>query len=69
MATEEYSFDKFPSFSLLRDELVSAVRATPPEQVADWGKRIGRRFVSVGVKRVTNLGALLSRLSSRTTAM
>ncbi len=63
MITEEYSFDKFPSYGLLRDELVSAIRATPPEQMADWGKRIGRRFVSVGVKRVTNLGALLSRLT------
>jgi len=59
----EYSFDKPPSPSLLKDELVSAIRATPSEQMADWGKRIGRRFVSVGVKRVTNLGALLSRLT------
>ena len=57
------SFDKSPSSGLLKDELVLAIKATPREQISDWGRRIGKRFVAVGVKRVTNLGALLSRLT------
>lgn len=66
MIAKAYSFDKMSSFSLLKDELVSAIRATPQEQISDWGKRIGKRFVSVGIKRVTNLGSLLSRVTMGT---
>ena len=66
MFSEEYAFNNFEQSGPLKDELVFALRATPHEQIANWGKRIAKRFVSVGVKRVTNLGFLLSRLTMGT---
>ena len=66
MLVEEFSFHNFGRAGSLENELVFAVRATPSEQITDWGIRIGRRFVSVGVKRVTNLVSLLSRLTMAT---
>lgn len=63
MLVEKLAINEFERVGSLKDELIFAIRATPPEQVANWGKRAGKRFVSVGVKRVTNLGTLLSRLT------
>jgi hypothetical protein len=66
MIAEAYAFNNFEQSGRLKDELIFALRATPHEQIADWGKRIAKRFVTVGVKRVTNLGSLLSRLTMGT---
>lgn len=63
MIAEECAFNNPQQAGPLKDELVFALQATPHEQIADWGKRIAKRFVTVGVKRVTNLGSLLFRLT------
>jgi hypothetical protein len=65
IAQEElFSNSNLPS--RLKEELLYALKATPQGDVSDWGKRIGTRFLTVGVKRVANLGSLLSRLAMGT---
>lgn len=66
MLTEAVDGNNFEHTGSLKNELIFALRATPPDQITEWGKRIGKRFVSVGVKRVTNLGALLTRFTMGT---
>lgn len=63
MLATNHAFNNFERAGPLKDELIFALRATPREQITDWGKRIAKRFVTVSVKRVSNLGGLLSRLT------
>lgn len=60
---QECSPRNFNQAGRLKEELVFALNATPRDEVSDWGRQIGKRFVAVGVKRVTNLGSLLSKLA------
>jgi GTPase SAR1 family protein len=53
-----------PRQGQLADELRFAVGRTPPSELACWGKRSARRFVSVGVKRVTGFGSLLVKITT-----
>ena len=66
MIAQENSARKFNQTGRLTEELTFALNATPRRELSDWGVRIGKRFVSVGVKRVTNLGSLLSKLTTGT---
>ncbi len=63
MIAQENSARKFNQTGRLTEELTFALNATPRRELSDWGVRIGKRFVLVGVKRVTNLGSLLSKLT------
>ena len=64
--SQENSAQNFNQTGRLTEELTFALNATPRGELSDWGVRIGTRFVSVGAKRVTNLGSLLSRLAMGT---
>ena len=63
LLAQETVFRESPQVLRLKDELLFALKATPRDQLFDWGKRIAARFLAVGVKRVTNLGSLLSSLT------
>ena len=63
MIAQENSARNFGQNGRLTEELIFALKATSRRELSDWGVRIGKRFVSVGGKRVSNLGALLSKLT------
>lgn len=48
----------------LVEELRVALGRTPPSDLAEWGKRSAKRFVSTGVKRVTGFGSLLATITT-----
>lgn len=50
----------------LQGELHEALGMADKQQLKDWGIRSAKRFGTVFVKRVTNLGSLLSKLTSAT---
>ena len=53
-----------PRKNQLADELRIAIGRTPPSELSAWGNRAAKRFVSVGVKRVTGLGSLLATITT-----